>query len=391
MNSPPAYIWKASFSIAFTVVLLIAIELASAIYIQIRTPRRAGLQNAQASASVSVYKDQPWAPTYWREEVAAFKILYDPYVIWRRAPYKGETIEIDENGLRRTFHSQCTAPNYTIWVFGGSTLWGAGSPDWFTIPSLLAEQYEKSGKPACVINYGTTAWVNTQEVIKLMLELKRASRKPDLVVFYDGVNDSFTLNQSGMIDVPQNIDLLQRKFESGQPVQWGWTMPLEKTPTMTESFRYLLQTNTARMIFSIASRLHPPSSDSTRQVSNDQIRRQMEMAYLKNLEFVDALGQQYGFKRIFFWQPVIFAGHKALNGEEEAMLCHMREIHPGIQSVYQGMYDLAQKTSRPEFFDIADVFDTHPETIYIDFCHLSPEGNRLVAKRMYGILHGDGQ
>jgi lysophospholipase L1-like esterase len=392
MDRPPALLSKISFSISFTVVLLILIEIVSSISARIADSRRGGLENAQAAASLSVYKSQPWAATYWREEVAAFKTLYEPYTLWKRGPYQGETVTIDEDGIRLTTHSQCAAQNYTIWMFGGSTMWGAGSPNWLTIPSLLAEQYEKSGRPVCVRNYGTTAWVNTQEVVKFMLEVKRASRKPDLVLFYDGANDSYSVYQSGMIDVPVNNDLLRKKLEEGEPVQWGWTRP--KSDTQSWIVQYFRQSKTAQAISRLGARLRTSRSGSqpafTRQLSGDQIRSQMDLAYLKNLDLVDALARQYGFKTAFFWQPVMLVGHKHLSAEEEAVQRKMVAANGGIQPAFQGMYDLAQKGDRPNFFDIADVLDNREDTIYIDFAHLSPEGNRIVAARMYDVLHDHG-
>jgi lysophospholipase L1-like esterase len=378
MDQPPPLISKISFSISFIVVLLIVIEILSAIYVKITDIRQGGLENAQAAAALSVYKSQPWAPTYWREEVAAFKVLYEPYVLWKRAPYRGETVAIDENGLRRTSHSQCAAQNYTIWMFGGSTMWGAGSPDWLTIPSLLAEQYEKSGKPVCVQNYGTTAWVNTQEVVELMLELKHASRKPDLVVFYDGANDSYSLYRTGMIDVPLNNDLIKNKLETGDPMQTGWNHP--RSSTLRSISQYLLRSKTAQTISRLGAKLRTARSGA----------QQLDIAYLKNMELAGALARQYGFKYAFFWQPVMLAGHKRLSAEEETTLQKTVAGNGGIQGTFQEMYDLAQNQNKPFFFDIADVLDNRQDTIYIDFAHLSPEGNRLVAGRIYDVLHSHG-
>jgi lysophospholipase L1-like esterase len=350
------------------------------------------LENAQAAAALSVYKSQPWAPTYWREEVAAFKVLYQPYVLWKRGPYQGETVAIDEAGLRRTTHSQCAAQNYTIWIFGGSTMWGAGAPDWLTIPSLLAEQYEKSGKPVCVRNYGTTAWVNTQEIVELILELKHAPRKPDLVVFYDGANDSYSLYRTGMIDVPLNNDLIKNKLETGDPMQTGWNHP--RSSTLRSISQYLLQSKTAQTISRLGAQLRTARSGAqpafSRQLSSEQVRSQLDIAYLKNMELAGALARQYGFKYAFFWQPVMLAGHKRLSAEEDTTLQKTVAGNGGIQAAFQEMYDLAQNQSQADFFDIADVLDNRQDTIYIDFAHLSPEGNRLVAGRIYDVLHSHG-
>lgn len=392
MDQPPPLISKISFSISFIVVFLIAIEVLSAIYLKITYVRQGGLENARAAAALSVYKSYSWAPTYWREEVAAFNVLYKPYVLWKRAPYRGETVTIDQDGLRLTAHSQCAGQNYTIWLLGGSTMWGAGAPDWLTIPSLLAEKYETSGKPVCVRNYGTNAWVNTQEVVELLLELKRAPRKPDLVVFYDGFNDTYSLYQSGMFDVPINNDLIRNKLEAGDPVQTGWNHP--RSGTLRSVSEFLLQSNTAQLISRLSAKLQHARNGSQpafyRQLNRDQIRAQLDLAYLKNMELVDALAQQYGFKFAFFWQPVLLVGHKQLSAEEQATLQDTLSAFGGIQAVFKEMYGQVHQVDRPGFFDIADVLDNRQDTIYVDYAHLVPEGNRLVAERMYEVLHAHG-
>ena len=388
MDKPPL-IWRISLSISFVVVFLIVIEVLSVIYVKIAI-RKGALQNAEEVAALPVYRSEPWGATYWRDEVDAFNVVYEPYVLWKRAPYQGETITIDEDGLRRTTHSECTAQNYTIWAFGGSTMWGQGSPDWLTIPSLLAEKYEKSGKSVCVKNYGTNAWVNTQEVIKLMLELKHAPRKPDLVIFYDGFNDTYSLYQSGMVDVPINNDLIKRKLEVGYPVQQAWNHAHFSELRLISHF--LQQMKIGQIIIQLGAKLRKAQSGSrpafSRQLDSEQIHAQLDSAYLKNMEVVGALAQQYGFKFVFFWQPVILVGHKQLSVEEEVALKKTLSDFGGIQTAFQEMYDLAQKQQdRPGFFDIADVLDKYKGTFYIDFAHLTPEGNSLVADRIFDVLH----
>src|SRR5689334_1704994 len=41
------------------------------------------------------YRSKSWAPQYWREFAASRTNEYKPHVLWRRAPARGETINID--------------------------------------------------------------------------------------------------------------------------------------------------------------------------------------------------------------------------------------------------------------------------------------------------------
>ena len=53
---------------------------------------------------VSYYSSQPWAEQYWYEFRLSRRQQYYPYVGWRRFPFKGRTIEIDQNGILSLIH-----------------------------------------------------------------------------------------------------------------------------------------------------------------------------------------------------------------------------------------------------------------------------------------------
>lgn len=82
-------------------------------------------------------------------------------------------------------------------------MWGSGARDSFTIPSLLSQILSEHGISIHVVNYGESGFVSTQEVIALMLQLKKGNI-PDVVMFYDGVNDTFSAFQHGIAGIPQN-------------------------------------------------------------------------------------------------------------------------------------------------------------------------------------------
>ena len=61
---------------------------------------------------------------------------------------------------------------------------------------------------------------------------------------------------------------------------------------------------------------------------------------------------------------------------------------PDIQrKQYEAVYPLIKErmAGRPGLYDFTGVLD-HPEYIYIDFCHVSPNGNRYVARRLIEVL-----
>jgi len=118
------------------------------------------------------YSGYPWVSEFWKEEKSRWKSQhgsYEPFRIWGVAPWNGKYINTDTspNGIwRRTINpsnAACEKQNVEVWMFGGSTLYGTGVPDWATIPSYLSRALN-SAKPGCMIvrNFGVEGYVTNQ-------------------------------------------------------------------------------------------------------------------------------------------------------------------------------------------------------------------------------------
>jgi hypothetical protein len=361
--------------IAVTVFLLVALELIS--FVGIRILRTSLFEETPGKRELAAYKGESWAPALAREEKASRQVYdYKPYVVWRSHPFHGQTLNIDEEGLRRTDHSHCDANQFTIWMFGGSTMRGNGSPDWGTIPSELAGMFEKAGQPACVRNFGEGAWVSTQEVTQLMLALKSESRKPNFVIFYDGANDTYVPYQSGKADVHMNFDTIKNQFEGQRALRDG-------------GFSYLLQTNTVQLIFSLTAKAAQHEGDRPVPNTNlDGLAKAAVNNYFANMDTVQGLAHQYGFDYAFFWQPVVYTSHKALLGDETQIreskkLANLATWTPRV-------YDLVRGQQRPHFYDLTNTFDQTNEALFLDWCHITMTGNELIARRMFQVLRPSG-
>src|SRR5689334_18725702 len=141
------------------------------------------------------YDGAAWPVIHYRE-LEALSDRWQPYVYFRQRSFQGQTITIDEDGLRAVWQPQQTwssgredPPPLKVLMLGGSSLWGFGSRDEFTIPSLVARRLHEQGVHIEVRNLAEIGYVSTQELIALTRELQQGYR-PDLVLFYDGVNDT---------------------------------------------------------------------------------------------------------------------------------------------------------------------------------------------------------
>jgi hypothetical protein len=300
---------------------------------------------------------------YWKEFGQANKVTYHPYVLWRRAPYHGELLSINEDGVRRTLHTQCDDKTFTIWMFGNSVMWGAAAPDEATIPSLIAADYEKAGGRVCIVNYAEKAWSSTQELIALIEQLKHASRKPDIVLFYDGESDAFSVYQSGRADVPNNYDEFKTFLDN-------WSAG-DKA-----GFYYFRQTNTARLLDKIAAKTPFHSKkDETPAAGPDleALSGAVVHNYVQNMDIVELLAKQYAFRAIFAWYPNLAVGHKELTLHEQQVL-RMWEYKefPGLGVIYRAAYKKARELNRPDFLYLGDLLDDQKGSLYVGISHLRP-------------------
>ena len=91
-----------------TLVILLLLEVASFGLFKLRSTLdgQEDRTSRDPRESSSYYVSQSWAPVYWREFASSRRTLYHAYTVWRRAPFNGETINVDERGVRRDSRSR---------------------------------------------------------------------------------------------------------------------------------------------------------------------------------------------------------------------------------------------------------------------------------------------
>ncbi|HSH75951.1 MAG TPA: SGNH/GDSL hydrolase family protein, partial [Longimicrobiales bacterium] len=162
--------------------------------------------------------EPPWWPDQLAHERAVDRtVRWAPYIHVDYGPHPATGATIEESGVRTTVHpAPVAAQERTVFLFGGSTMFGTYQRDSETIASNLAKLLHESGRDDVrVVNHGVPAYVLTQEAIRLALLLRQGAR-PSAVVFYDGINDVFSAVQKGQAGWPQNEVNRRRDFQFGR-------------------------------------------------------------------------------------------------------------------------------------------------------------------------------
>ncbi|HEU4371681.1 MAG TPA: hypothetical protein VFV05_25955 [Methylomirabilota bacterium] len=109
----------------------------------------------------------------------------------RRKPFKGKCVTVNQRGFRATWNERGGADDLrrNVWLFGGSSIWGSGARDDYTIPSSLSKLLAERFPGVFKVNMGETGYVSTQEVITLLKEVQRGEA-PHVVIFHNLLNPS---------------------------------------------------------------------------------------------------------------------------------------------------------------------------------------------------------
>jgi hypothetical protein len=308
---------------------------------------------------------------------------WSPYVYWRRAPMSGRYVNIDADGLRRTWNpAGLPARPIRVFVFGGSTVWGTGSRDDYTIPSQLSKILAKQFGPKVeVVNFGEGGYVNTQELIAFIKELERGN-VPQIAIFYDGFNDVFSAFQNGEAGIPQNEINRVREFsltKSGPKFYKEFVM---------RSNLYLLFSDGVGYVRHITNHEHYSRAFESRvsNPSNQALIADLLQIYGNNTRMLHAIGGAYDVRVFSFWQPSVYTKPELTSSEKAA-----EDWDPVLKDFYRQTsqaFDSSPVAKMDSFYNLSGIFNGHPEMIFEDYVHVSERGNEIIANQIASEISG---
>ncbi|MBL7872736.1 MAG: hypothetical protein JNM78_14055 [Cyclobacteriaceae bacterium] len=319
-------------------------------------------QGSEKRNELPNYSDNP---TYAKEIFNDYHRVahrYKPFAEWQMLPYEGKTVHVNKEGLR--FHNPTTnaSPSPVIRFFGGSTLWGEGSDDNHTIPALFHQQIDTG----TVINQGQLAY-NSRQNLEALISSYAKGERTDLVIFYDGVNDAAFLCPLEIQELPGHrlIPMFQTKIYGGKK-QLILTV---LTNLFTENILLVIRHNQN------TGNNKPTLYDCF----NTEKGRQVASMMIKNWEMAHDLVTAQGGKFIAVLQPTSYIGSPRLD--------HLQlneELGTNFQFVYSEIKKILAEKKHPWIVDLTDAFDGN-EYIYIDFCHVSENGNKIIAEKIASL------
>lgn len=364
------WVWLAWTLLGLAILLALAAELFLRAAFQIKDTIRP-LPKVDSRLIAEGYHGADWVVACF-EELEHLEADRQPYVDFRIRPVRGQFIEVDPRGRRRTWSPAALRdePVPEIWMFGGSAAWGFGARDEFTLPSALAKELHGQGRDVRVVNRAQVGHVTTQELIELTLALRNGGR-PRVVVFHDGVNDVLSAFQSGRAGLPQNESHRLAEFNI-----------LQSPPRLFGSFLMAVARESAfqRLAESAARRLDLVSEGDATLSFDADLAKDVVDVYLRNIHAIDVLSETYKFIPVFSWQPVLFG--KNLTDYEAEKARQYAWLKFPIEITNEQIRLVSTTLKRGRFLDNSPLLDDFDQLLFIDFCHTTEDANQIIARAL---------
>jgi hypothetical protein len=289
---------------------------------------------------------------------------YEPFVGWKTLPYKGETLVIGGEGTRQVPSSSKAEDGKTVHFFGGSTMWGEGSDDNHTIPALFAAKNPDFE----TFNHGQLAY-NSRQELDALISLYATGVKPDVVIFYDGVNDAAFLCPKEIKKLPAHrlVPMYRDKLYVG------------KTAFIKEVAGKIFIEN---ILSVVRKATYKPTPQNTPYdcVSNPAKAEQIAEMMMKNWEMANEIVTKRGGRFVAILQPAAYIGKPKTDHLELD-----QELGKNFEVIYGLIKKKIAERNHPWITDLTDRFDGD-DYIYIDFCHVSPNGNAIIASEVSRVV-----
>lgn len=283
-------------------------------------------------------------------------------------PFVGTFLNIGRDGERfvpppsREHDGQ---PPLVVWAFGGSTQFGWGVADAYSVPALLqtALQERLPNRQVQVINFAVPIYNSSQELALFAANLRRS--KPDIAMFMDGVNDvwytMYANTQTPLVDPLAGVwENYTASITSAVDTPWM---------TINPSFPPL---RLAQQMGLNLSQLRPPPDFPVRYamqgIYTQNATEQLEYAvnsYNANRTMGTAIGDAMGVSTYFLLQPYADTAY------------------------YPGFKEGALAAGGENLYDVSDTFalaDYSDHILLIDDFHYSDYASEILAGRIADII-----
>ena len=111
---------------------------------------------------------------------------------------------------------------------------------------------------------------------------------------------------------------------------------------------------------------------------NDGLEEETARVYLNNLKIVKSLEKDFDFKSFFYWQPTLFT--KDILSNDENRITNEGDIF--FQPPKEFYIQTYKEIKSNDLKDLSDIFDEYNNTIFLDWAHITEDGNKIIAEEI---------
>ena len=317
---------------------------------------------------LETHQNYTWSKQYFDDE-QKLKAEYIPIIGFKEKKFNSETIKTDKDGYRISRNNSINNPD--IIFLGGSTMFGYGSNDINTIPSIISELLKDSLK---VRNLGNGSHNSTQNLIKFydQIILRSNLTNPKFLVCYEGVNEI----QNLQINSEWNLYHSYADYFKNQ-------IDINPRHQNSLNFEMLFKNHTYQIkefIFLGLRKLGFIPYKKTEEIYNldDLSVERASMILLENWKLIYQISVEKGIRPFFFLQP-----HISSNNHKDDYLIGIEKYEKIYSKLYSKILEKINKEAeykmiKENFFDLSKSLDDKKPYFY-DYCHLNPLGNRIIS------------
>ena len=300
--------------------------------------------------------------------------IYEPYVQFRESPRTGEFVNISNDGFRLNGKGDARTlegGSGTVFLFGGSTMFGYGVRDQDTIAAHLEKilQGMNSGHKIRVYNFGR-GYYGSKQAFLLFQSLIQRGIVPETAIFLCGVNEHSSFCPTYSYNIADMFQIAQKDPGARVRAVLG-ALPLMQL--LRPSYRSLLEDNKLYVI--------KPSQSycfECEPVKGRSAGQQMISNYLINQLLIRSVAAKYGTRLLFIVQPV--GGYKNRYTKDP----YGNTIPDSSQIIKL----LKQTVDEPDELSLSGLLNNLKGEAFVDAIHYTSEANQHMAKAITGKLVG---
>lgn len=317
-----------------------------------RNAGRGGTWWEEPDTTPAAYSGLDWYEGYKADSewVMNQAVAFRPLHATRVADVSTRTINVTD-GVRRTWVApECDCRRVTVWMYGGSTTFGIGQRDEYTIPSMLAKAAWSEGIALDVLNRGMPGDLHWQEADRLAWDLANEP-SPDLVLFYDGVNEIWgtgTRRSEAEPDVTEPIAPMTDQFWNELLKAYDSAPPPAPDGAV------------------------PPTTSVGEKLSATDVGRLAVDRYRRSLSMSRDIAEARDLPTVWFWQPSRLS-RPPVEGEPN---------DGDLEDDARQITEAAEAGIPDGVVDVTDAFDGVDEPLFSDDVHHNELGAKIMGERI---------